>query len=329
MSGILYFNQHDIERLLDYPSCIEAMRSAMALLSDGHVRDVPRSFMDVGEPNRFGVMQGAIAVEGVIGVKLLGLYPDNPRIGKSSHPGLVALFDIQTGDIECLVDASSLTAIRTAAASAAATAALARQDARVLAILGSGEQALSHACAMATVRPIDQVNIWSRSLPKADFLANRLAEVLGVKCHAAPSVAEAVSVADIICTTTGASKPVLLASQVRPGTHINVVGFPGPTGAEVDVDLVAAARYFGDHRETVLREAGELLQAMSLGRVPTSRRIDEIGELFLGRIPGRLADTEITLYRSCGHVAQDILAASRLLSISRGEPDGAPIEPSR
>jgi ornithine cyclodeaminase/alanine dehydrogenase-like protein (mu-crystallin family) len=226
-----------------------------------------------------------------------------------SHQGLVILFEPERGEPVCVVHAGEITAIRTAAASAVATDALARADARRLAVLGYGEQGATHARAICKVREIESIVVWGRSFEKARDFAARLRGELGVAVVAAPSVREAVAEADIVCTVTAAYEPILMGAWVRLGTHLNLVGssYAGP--AEVDNELVLRSRFFADSREGVLKQGAEFLRAKEAGLVGDEHVVGEIGEVLAGVIVGRRSAEEITVYKSLGHVVQDLASA--------------------
>lgn len=292
----------EVERILTYEACIPLMRQAMIALSEGRTRQLLRGIIDLDDGNAFGVMPGAM-LGGGFGAKLISVFPSNLARGGLSHQGVVALFDGETGAPRAFVDAGALTAIRTAAASAAATDALARGDARHLAILGTGEQALRHIEAIRHVRPIERITIWGRDPEKAVALAARTGGM------AAASVAEATAGADIICTVSGAIEPILSSAEVADGAHVNAVGSSRPGPAEIANDLVARARFFADHREGVLAQGAELIRAREAGLVGDDHVLGEIGEVMAGHIPGRTGAREVTLYKSLGSIVQDLAAA--------------------
>jgi ornithine cyclodeaminase len=224
------------------------------------------------------------------------------------------LFDPETGEPVCAAHAGEITAIRTAAASAVATDALARKDASRLVILGTGEQATTHARAINKVRKLESISIWGRSPERAGALAGKLQVELRIPCSTAAAVKEAVAQADIVCTVSSASEPILKGEWVRPGTHVNVVGsgYAGP--AEVDNELVARARFIADSREGVLLQGAEFLRAKAAGLVNDEHIVAEIGEVLIGKLPGRQTEEEITVYKSLGHIVQDLASAWWLYS---------------
>jgi ornithine cyclodeaminase len=254
-------------------------------------------------------MPGAMGETAAFGAKLISVYPENASKGRQSHQGLVVLFEPGTGEPACIVHAGEITAIRTAAASAVATDALARADAGRLAILGYGEQAATHARALLKIRKIHAIRVWGRSPERARAFCRQMNAELGVPFSSALEVEDAVNDADIICTVTAAAEPILKGSWVRAGTHVNVVGssFAGP--AEVDNDLVVRSRFIADSREGVLRQGAEFLRAKAAGLVDDGHIVAEIGEVLAGKVEGRRSEEEITVYKSLGHVVQDLASA--------------------
>ncbi len=309
-----FIDRDEVARRLTYELCIPLVRDAMIAFSRGETKQTLRTIIPLGDGRMFGIMPGALGDHKVFGAKLLTVFPENTAKGRQSHGGVVILFDPDTGDPLCAAHAGEITAIRTAAASAVATDALARRGSHRLAILGSGEQAATHARAISKVRKLDSIVIWGRSRERARALAEQMQAELGISCSAAATVKEAVANADIICTVSGASEPILKGEWVRPGTHVNVVGssYAGP--AEVDNDLVARSRFIADSREGVLRQGAEFLRAKAAGVVGDEQVVAEIGEVLAGTIPGRRSNDEITVYKSLGHIVQDLATAWWLYS---------------
>jgi len=299
----------EVTRRLTYEACIPIVRQAMIDFSSGSTRQLLRSIIPLGGGHLFGVMPGALGETAAFGAKLISVYPENFSRGRQSHQGLVVLFEPGTGEPVCIVHAGEITAIRTAAASAVATDALARADACRLSILGYGEQAATHARALFRVRKIRAVRVWGRSPERAHAFCRRMNAELGIPFTSAPAVEEAVDDADIICTVTGAREPILKGAWVRAGTHVNVVGssFAGPV--EVDNDLVVRSRFIADSREGVLRQGAEFLKAKEAGLIDDGHIAAEIGEVLAGKAVGRRADDEITIYKSLGHIVQDLACA--------------------
>ena len=304
-----FIDREEVARRLTYPAAIRIVREAMIALSRGETRQLLRSILPLSDGRLYGVMTGALGSQAVFGSKLISVFQDNFAKGKPSHQGLVVLFEPGSGAPVCAVDATEITAIRTAAASAVATDALARSDARRLAILGYGEQASTHVRALREVRRLESVTVWGRSPERALEFARRTERELGIRVGAARSVPEAVAEADIVCTVSAASEPILLGKWVRPGTHLNLVGsgYLGPV--EVDGALVAASRFIADSREGCLRQGAEFVKAREAGLIGDDHLVAEIGQVLSGDVPGRRTPEEITVYKSLGHIVQDLSTA--------------------
>jgi ornithine cyclodeaminase len=311
----------DVRGLLPMADAISLMADVLAAVSTGRARVPLRTSIPVGAADgRLGLMPGALEQPAVFGIKLLSLFPGNAAAGLSSHLGLVALFEADHGQPLALIEASSLTAIRTAAVSAVATRVLAREDAGNLALLGAGEQAASHLEALRLVRPIRGVRVWSRTPDHA----RQFAKAHGVE--AADGVAAAVAGADIICTLTGAREPILFGHHVAPGAHVNAVGACVPTAAEVDTALLAKSRYVVDLRASAEAEAGEYLTALAAGVIGPAHIAAELGEIVVGMKPGRQDKGEITLFKSLGLAAEDLAAAQFILDRARARGVGQTVQ---
>ena len=310
-----FIDAAEVRANLTYEVAIPAVRAAMIALSAGETRQLLRSILHFEDGRAFGVMPGALGEAAAFGAKVLSVFPKNFEVGRPSHQGVVMLFDPVTGELACIADAREITAVRTAAASAVATDALARPDARRLALLGYGEQAQTHLQAIGKVRRLETVTVWGRSPERAQAFAERLRAEVGVAVEVAASAQAAVAQADIVCTVTPAAEPILKGAWLAPGAHVNVVGssFAGP--AEVDSDLVVRSRFIADHREGVLKQGAEFLIAKAAGLVGDEHVAGEIGEVLSGNIPGRQSPEQITAYKSLGHIVQDLVSVQALLAI--------------
>lgn len=311
--SLIVISREEVAAHLPYAACIPLMRQAMTALSQGRTRQLLRQIIDLPGGRAFGVMPGAMAE--TLGAKLISVFPAAAS-GAPSHQGVVALFDPETGAPAAIVDASELTGIRTAAASAAATGALAREDARRLAILGTGEQALRHIEAIRAVRAVTSVTIWGRARDKAAALAARTGGTVAETAEAAAAEA------DIICTVTASAEPVLLGRWVAPGTHLNLVGSSRAGPVEVDSDLVRRARFFADHEEGVRRQGAEFINAIEAGAVGEDHLLGEIGAVFSGALAGRTGRHDVTAYKSLGAIVQDLAAGWYLVERARAEGFG-------
>ena len=310
-----FIDAAEVRANLTYDVAIPAVRAAMIALSAGETRQLLRSILHFEDGRMFGVMPGALGEAAPFGAKVLSVFPQNFEVGRPSHQGVVMLFDPVTGELSCIAEAREITAVRTAAASAVATDALARPDARRLALLGYGEQAQTHLLAIGKVRALETVTVWGRSAERAKAFAERMRTEAGVAVEVAPSAEAAVAEADIVCTVTPAAEPILKGAWLAPGAHVNIVGssFAGP--AEVDNHLVVRSRFVADYREGVLKQGAEFLHAKAAGLVGDEHVVGEIGEVLSGKLPGRQSDDQITAYKSLGHIVQDLVSVQALLAV--------------
>jgi ornithine cyclodeaminase/alanine dehydrogenase-like protein (mu-crystallin family) len=298
-----------VREVLPMPECIEAMVTAMTAVSDGRIAVPPRIIMPlVDGSGYFGVMPGSSADPLVYGAKVISLHPSNPARGLPAIQGFVVLFDHSTGVPVVLVEGATITALRTAAASGLATRELARRDATTLGLLGAGVQADSHLEAVCAVRAIREVRIWARSADKAREFARRHTRPGGPAIVAVDTPRDAAG-CDVVCAVTGSPEPVLHGEWVQPGAHVNLVGAHTATTREADSALIARARVYVDLRESARNEAGDLLIAEREGAIGPDHVVGEIGEVLLGRVRGRRDEREVTVYKSLGIVAQDLVAA--------------------
>jgi len=313
---IAFFDAAQVEELLDYPGCIDAVRRAMIALSTGERPQPLRQIWPVGD-GAWGIMPGDLAALSTFGAKLVSVFADPERPGCTRHQGVVVAYDGNTGAVSCIADAEPVTRIRTGCASAVATDALARKDAEVLAIFGTGVQADAHLHALPLVRDFREILLWGRSEEKTRRFAKQMSEELGRAITPVSDARAAASRADVICTVSSSPEPILLGEWVKPGTHVNLVGSSHVGPVEVDSALVAMARYIADYRPGVLAQAAELAVARDAGLVDDSHVVGEIGEVLAGRIPGRQSDEQVTIYKSLGHVAQDLASAAYLQERAR------------
>lgn len=307
-----------IEALMPLARCIEVVADAMREVSRGEVLAPLRNIVPLAPPNALGIMPGAMLGRGRFGVKLLGLYPGNGARGLPSHAGMVVLFDAHDGAPVAVLESNSLTALRTAAASAVATRALARADGTVLGVLGAGHQALWHVRALMQVMPLRRLQVWSRHRASAQRLCERLGLPAAVQVVIADDARAAVDGADVVCTLTASPEPVLRGEWLVPGHHVNLVGASVASAREADSAVVQRSRFFVDARASAQAQAGEWLQALASGAVTADHLCGEIGEVLLGAQPGRLSAHDITVYKSLGHTAQDLATADALLRLARG-----------
>lgn len=321
--SLLIVDRETVRDLLPMAECIDLMRRAMIALSTGETRQVLRQIIPLDDGAAFGAMPGASAE--TFGAKMISVFPGNFAKGLQSHQGFVALFDPSTGATVAMLHAGEITAIRTAAASAAATRELARNDAHRLALLGYGEQAVTHAHAIALVRPLSEIVIWGRSPERAEDLARRLGNELGLAVRTAATARDAVAGADIICTVSAAREPILSGEWLAPGAHVNLVGASVAAAREADDAVVVRSRFFADHREGVLKQGGEVIHAVAGGLIDEIHVLGEIGEVMSGTLAGRRADDEVTVYKSLGAVTQDLFSGWYVYRRAQAEGRGVSV----
>lgn len=319
---VLFVNEAGVQRLLTMDVCVPLMRDALTALSRGDVVQPIRSLVRLPDGSGIlGLMPGYLGEPQSFGLKVVTVMPGNHGTPYDSHQGVVMLFGVKHGEPIAILDASSITAIRTAAASAAATDALARSDAGDLALIGSGAQARTHLVAMKAVRPIRRVRVWSRNRANAQRFAREESGMAGVTIEVAADAAEAVHGADLVCTTTSSKEPVLRGEWLSPGVHVNAVGSCFPLAREIDTEAVRRSRFYTDCRESCLKEAGDFLIPLREGAIAESQLRGEVGEVFLGKVPGRTSPSDITVYESLGIAIEDLASAHAIhrIAVERGK----------
>lgn len=320
---MLILNAADVGRILDPALAFSAIQACFHDLAANRITGFPRHQLSAG-PDRalMGVMPvTGTAIDAPWAIKVVMVNPENRAQGLDSHQGLVLLADGRTGVPQALIDAAALTALRTAAASAVATAALAAPNPARIAILGGGSQARSHAIALRRLYPEAELVLWSRS--GAGDLARELGGDLGASV--APSPADAVRGAAVICTVTGSATPLLSLADIAPGAHVNAVGASHPNRREIAADLVAGAELFVDSRAQAEIECGEFLLARQEGAIDADPVITELAEVVAGRHPGRSGPGAITLFKSLGIAAEDLATAIATLHRARALGIGTPV----
>lgn len=313
--------QSQVTQLLPMSACIPLMASTLASLSRSEV-DLPlRTVLRLPDTHdAFALMPALSATLPAFGAKVITIFPDNHGRGRDSHQGAVLMFDAADGRLLGVLDASSITAIRTAAISAVATDLLARPEAATLALLGSGVQARTHLEALALVRPFTRVHVWSRSTSHTAAFADWAREAHGLDVTACPSARDAVVGADVVCTVTASRDPVLEGAWLTPGTHVNAVGASQPDARELDSAAVAGARIVADRRESLFHESAEYRIPLQEGRLASDHAVVELGEIVNGEAQGRTSPQQITLFKSLGLAIEDVAAAWHVLQ--RAERDG-------
>lgn len=322
---VLVVSQREVAALLPMAECMAAMADVLQAVARGEALLPLRQVLRLpGGKGAFAVMPAVLGGQeqvSSLAVKAITVMPGNHGTAYDSHQGAVLLFEGEHGSLQAILDASAVTAIRTAAVSGVATRALAREDAGDLAMLGTGVQADTHLEAMLVARSLRRIRAWSRKPENVQAFAARAARRHGLKVEVARTAREALVDADLVCTVTSARDPVVQADWIAPGAHINAVGASVATARELDSATVTRARLFVDRRESAQAEAGDFLVPRAEGKVADGHILGELGEVLLGRHPGRQSAEELTLFKSLGLAVED-LAAARLVH-SRAVATGA------
>ena len=307
--------------------CIELMVEALQGLARAEGLNPLRTGMRLlDRKGILGMMPGYTQSPEALGLKVVTVFPGNHGTEYDSHQGVVILFETEHGTPTAILDASEVTAIRTAAATGVATRLLAREDAGDLAILGAGVQARTHLEAMSAVRDLRRVRVFSPNPESRQRFAAAESGRTGLRVEAAPSAEAAVRDADIICTVTSSREPVLRAAWVASGTHINAVGSSIKTTRELDTETVVRSRLFVDRRESTVNEAGDFLFPLNEGALTESHIVGEIGDILLGKIPGRETPDEVTLFKSLGLAVEDLVAADYVAKAARQARVGVEVD---
>ena len=320
-------SQNEVTALLPMKECIEVMEGALRTLSQDGAQLPLRTVMRLPDGRSlFGVMPAWLATPLSVGLKAITVFPGNEGTRLDSHQGLVILFDPGIGVPIAVLDASSITAIRTAAVSGVATRALAREDAGDLALVGTGVQARTHLQAMQEVRKLRRVRAFGRNPEGLTGLVRWASARLGMTVEAAATPREAVEGADLICTVTASATPVVQSEWVPDGAHLNAVGASVPTSRELDTETVRRGRLFVDRLESARNEAGDFLIPRSEGAIGDGHILGELGEVLLGRIAGRTGASQVTIFKSLGIAIEDLAAASYVLQKAEAQGVGIVVE---
>jgi ornithine cyclodeaminase len=306
----LVLNESDVRAVLTMPDLIDAMQDALIAYSKGRVAQPLRTVVEFGsDKSFFGVMPAFVPDAPALGTKLVTVVASNPAAGLPSHLATIMLLDPTTGKLVALLDGRFVTEARTAAVSAVSARLLARPEASRLAIIGSGVQARSHLEALACVRQLREVRVWSPSPERRSRFVEDVRPQYRARVEAVASAREAVADAHIVVLVTSARTPVVDTEWIGSGAHLCAVGACRPDQREMDGALVARARLFVDSREGALSEAGDIVLPIAEGRFDASHIAGELGELAGGRIIGRRDAAEVTLFKSLGMAVEDVAAA--------------------
>lgn len=330
---MLILNAAEVRRALPMNDVVDAMKRAFAALSGGRAIVPPRIHLPIERHAGISLFMPAF-VEGrtsdyqALAVKAVSLFDGNPARGLARLQAAVMVFEPDTGRPSALLEGATLTALRTAAASGAATDLLARPDSRRLALFGAGVEARTHLEAMCAVRPIASVAIFSRTRAKVDALIEEFAARgdLKLPLRAATSPGDALRQADIVCATTTSRTPVFDDADLPEGAHVNAVGSYTPQAREIPPETVRRATVVVDSRAATWEEAGDLIQPLQAGLITRDHIRAELGELVLGNHPGRTTPAEITFFKSVGIAAQDAAAAQLAVANARRMGLGVEVE---
>ncbi|OFW47293.1 MAG: ornithine cyclodeaminase [Acidobacteria bacterium RIFCSPLOWO2_12_FULL_67_14b] len=306
--------EQQVQSLLPMADLVAAMEAALARFSAGEVLQPVRTVLTVG-PTRayFGLMPAYVPNPGSLGAKLVTVFSGNLAKQLPSHLATILLLDPETGSLQALMDGRYITEARTAAVSAVSARFLAKPDASTLAILGTGVQARSHLEAYAEVRGLKDVRVWSPKERSRERFVSDMSGHVAAPIRAMATAEHAVRGADLIVLVTSSPTPVIESAWVGPGAHVVSVGACRPDQREMDPALVARARLYVDSRAAALVESGDVVMGISEGRFTVSHVQGELGEVVLGRVPGRTADDQITVFKSLGMAVEDVVAADLVL----------------
>jgi ornithine cyclodeaminase len=310
VSEFLLLTEEHVRSVLPIRDLVPCMEAALGWFSAGEVQQPVRTVLHVGaERHWWGLMPAYVNRPATMGAKLVTVFNTNAARGLDTHQAFIVLLDADTGALQALMDGRYLTEARTAAVSAVSARYLARADASTLAIIGTGVQARGHLRALIEVRAIREVRVWSpKAASRERFVAGEQSGA-GVPVRAVDTAADAVHGAGLIVLATSASAPVIDVSWIAPGSHIVSVGAPTPHQREMPPALTARARVFVDSRAGALAESGDIVMGIAEGWFGADHIAGELGDVVSGRIPGRTADDEITVFKSLGMAVEDVAAA--------------------
>jgi len=308
-------SESDIRAALPMPEAVAVMREAFVELSAGRVTMPTRAHIEVPEHSGTALFMPCFAERfGQIGLKAVNLFDGNAAVGLPRIQGLVCVFDGRTGSPRAVLDGTCLTALRTGAASGAATDALARPEAATVAVFGAGVQGRTQLEAVCAVRGIRTARVFDPAGNAAVAFAREMSAALGIEVVVAGSPGEAVDGADVVCTATVSRTPVFCDGDLAAGVHINAIGSYKPDVQEVPAETVCRAVVVVDHRESALVEAGDLIVPLRQGAITEAHIHAELGEILAGKTSGRTSESQTTLFKSVGVAVQDLAAASRAVA---------------
>ncbi|MEE2753069.1 MAG: ornithine cyclodeaminase family protein [Candidatus Latescibacterota bacterium] len=322
---MIYLNRNDVISLLDMPACIESTRSAFEAVASGEVQSPQRTVIRMEDrPGFFGSMPIYAPGYGSA-AKVMTIYPGNRDVGLESHQGFITLFEVEHGAPVALIEAGSITELRTAAVSGLATDLLGNPGESVLCILGSGVQARSHVKAIKCVRDLSRIQVWSRTPAHADDFGEWAREETGQSVVVCETAEDALKQANIVCTVTSAKEPIVARGWVAEGCHLNVVGSFTPNARELDTETIASSRLFVDSRESALNESGDIVIPKEEGTIDDAHIVAELCDLVTGQVSGRDLKEEVTVFKSLGLAVEDLVAAKAVYDRAVGAGVGTVI----
>lgn len=306
MGQTLVVNRETIEEIFTLQDCIPLMGEILKDIAAGEGKMLQRTMINQENGNMLAQMMSSLPQHKIAGSKTIMFA--GPAAQETTQ-GFVSLFDSDTGEVLAIVDARSITCLRTAATSAFATNVLARKDAKSLAIIGTGEQGGWHAKAICLVREIDTIYLWNRTPKKAEEFAEKWEIDPAIQIVLCETVEDAVEEADIVCTTTKGDEMVLEGEWLKEGTHLNAVGCCSAKGREVDVATLVRSRIFLDQTQACLQDAGDIINARRYDGYDFSQVAGQLGEVMSGRVEGRQSEEQITMFESVGIAVEDLISA--------------------
>ena len=318
-------SEQDVRIVLSMRDLIDAMEIALARFSSGDVAQPLRTVIEVGLQRAFvGVMPAFIPDPAALGTKVVSVFGSNTAVGLPTHLATILLLDPMTGELLSIMDGRFITEARTAAVSAVSAKHLARSDASKLAIIGSGVQARSHLDAIALVRDLAEVRVWSRSESNRTAFAREMRSRVNAPITVAGAVEEALDGADLIVLATSSHEPVVRSAWIADGAHVCAVGACRPDQREMDTELVRRSRVFVDSRAGALAEAGDIVIPMKAGALSETHLAGELGEMLTGKISGRTSPADVTVFKSLGMAVEDVAAAhlAYVKAVERGLGSG-------
>ncbi len=325
---VLILTRSDLERAITMKDAIEATESAFAELAQGTARLPPRSIINIEKENGvFLVMPAYLATSKSLVVKVVSVFEQNPaKYGMSTISAIVIVNDPDTGRPLAVMEGGYLTASRTAAASAVATKYLARPNSKIVGVIGAGVQSRKQLLAVSEVRDFEEALVYDISPQRSQNYATEMSEKLGIDVVKVENVESAVTNTDILIVATTSRQPVVRGVWIKNGTHINSIGWMGPSARELDTDVVKKSKLIVDSMDATLSESGDIIIPIAEGAITRDHIYSELGRIIIGEKKGRTSDDEITLWKSVGLAIQDAAVAKLAYERAISEKLGIEVE---